>query len=218
MTKPLEQLIENIILEEMSTNRYTIYCDMDGVLCDFENSALKLINDTIKVVKDDHKRLSQLIPDNKNFEYKRFKLVRKLIEKGHGEDWNKPVTSLDAYKVRPLMYFLIGGSVRFWSNMNWAQGGHQLWSFIEPYKPIILSSPAGSRSVIGKKEWCQTELGLSGDRVIITPDKGIDTGNKLGILIDDRDKSLNQFHGFGIKYETGNPEPAINKLKEFGFK
>lgn len=218
MTKKLQQLIENIIKEEMSIEHYAIYCDMDGVLCDFDTSVLKWINETIKDVKDNFEELSQITPDNKNFQYKRFKLTKKLVNRHLGGKWNLKVTNLELPKVKDLMYFLLGSSKDFWASMPWAPGGKQLWDFIEPYEPKILSSPIGKKSEVGKREWCQRELGLSGDRVIITPDKGINTGNKVGILIDDRNKSLNQFHGMKIKYYTGNPGPAIKELKELGFK
>jgi len=214
--KNLDLLLEEIF-EDNETSQYQIYCDMDGVLVDFEPNTKNLINQTIKDVFKNLDELSQLTPDNKNPQYKRYKLTRKMVEKDLNGDWTARVDNLEGKKIRPLMYFLLERDKDFWSNLPWAPGGKELWDFIETYEPIILSSPVGKKSIIGKREWCQRELGLSGDRVIVVPDKGINIGTKIGILIDDRDKPLSQFNGIKIKYLTGQPQSAIRQLKDLGF-
>jgi 5'(3')-deoxyribonucleotidase len=203
-------------------NPYQIYCDMDGVLVDFASGATIAINEEMKKVRDRMAEYKSLIPDQKNPDYKLFKLTSKLAIKGKG--WNETYTWQDINKDSPtkikaaeeLMFFLISRDSGWWSNLNWAPGGRRLWSYIEKYNPIILTSGAGPKSEVGKREWCKRYLGIDGNRVIVTANKGIDTDNKIGILIDDREKPLNQFHGIKILHITGNAEKTISELENLG--
>lgn len=216
-----------MLLEDFDPNgKYQIYCDLDGVLVDFAKGAEEIINATMQKIGSDLRKYEAIEPNLKNPVYKEFKLARKVARIGHGYT-DRPYTWAEINKesaqhikpLRDLMYFLAARDQGWWENLAWHPGGQELWSFIEKYEPIILTSGMGPKSEAGKRIWCQRELGLSGnDRVKVVSNKGIPTGDKTGILIDDRSKPLGQFQGLGIHYKPGNPGPAIAKLKDYGFK
>lgn len=204
--------------------KYQIYCDLDGVLVDFASGAEEIVNASMQKIWADLRKYEQMEPNLKNPVYKEFKLARKVARLGKG--WEHYYTWDEINKegknhikpVRDLMYFLSSRNQQWWENLGWAPGGRELWDFIKKYDPIILTSGMGPKSEAGKRVWCQKNLGLSGkSRVLVVPNKGVPTGNKVGILIDDRTKPLGQFKGIGILYKTGNPQAAIEELKNYGF-
>lgn len=203
-----------------ASNPYQIYCDMDGVLVNFAAGATETINSAMKKVKSRMHYYESLTPDNRNPEYRLFALARKLARRGHG--WNDPYTWEEIDRDSPyhlkdaatLMFFLISNNSSWWENLGWTEDGKQLWSYIEKYNPIILSSGVDAASAEGKKAWCAKELGLPAERVIVVPNKGIKTGNKIGILIDDRTKPLSQFHGMKILHRSA--EKSIKELENLG--
>ena len=79
--KEEKKLVENFkaYLREEG-GKYQLYCDMDGVLVDFETGAINAMNRTLAKVAADRERLSQLEPDRKNPEYVLFKSARKAVE------------------------------------------------------------------------------------------------------------------------------------------
>ena len=210
------------MLTENITAQYQIYCDMDGVLVNFPKGIFEELERWRKRFIEDRAYFETLEPNNKNKEYRIYKHLKK-ISKEH--DLSVPFKLEHALTDYPqaiksitnLTYECLKDSVEFWAELEWAPGGQELWSFISKYDPSILTTGTDHKSEIGKKIWCKKHLGLNANRVIVTPNKGIDTGNKIGILIDDRENPLNQFHGMKIKYETGTPLEAIKKLKALGF-
>jgi len=88
----LIDLIEN-------ETRYKIYCDMDGVLCDFEKQFIKFFGMT---------------PDEYDAEHGRTAFWKAIDDAG----------------------------VRYWAGMDWMPEGKKLWSYIEKYKPTLLTAPS----------------------------------------------------------------------------
>jgi hypothetical protein len=107
----------------------------------------------------------------------------------------------------------------FWSEMEWTKDGKQLWSFIEPYNPIILTKPTRSTKgrplcIEGKKKWLAREL--PGVKAIMEDDKSkYATYNSL--LIDDYESNINPWRqkgGTGILHT--NTDDTISQLRELG--
>ena len=49
--------------------------------------------------------------------------------------------------------------VRFWVGMDWMPQGKQLWDFIKPYQPDLLTSPSrDNTSRLGKNLWVKNNL------------------------------------------------------------
>lgn len=185
-----------------------IYIDLDGVLVGFESGAVRLINNYLANYTEGtgkKNRLAQKIIEG---------LGRNYIEKGE-LNMKKP-------PVRALMFSLISSNktVRYWQELEWEKGGQVLWNFIKKYNPIILTSQVTSDPDCkpGKIEWCQVNLGLSTDKIIVERDKHIYAvkDGRPNILIDDTPKKMNAWKeagGIGILHESGNPQPTIEYIK-----
>ena len=157
-----------------------IFCDMDGVLVDFEGGIVDYINEDLR----DESR----VPDNLLKTYK--KLQQKLEDLGRDQEIEVSDLTRDPEKriqaVRKYMYARAQDDFEFWKNLDWTPDGKQLWSHIKDKSPqiIILTSPMrGEGSRDGKVEWVKNNLG-SQYKVILEEDKWKYSGdNKL--LIDD---------------------------------
>ena len=94
--KKLVEDFKRYIQEE--DDKLQLYCDMDGVLVDFETGAINAMNRTLAQVASDRERLSQIEPDRKNPEYTLYKTASKAVEE-QGGDWNiddaNEVTTVD---------------------------------------------------------------------------------------------------------------------------
>ena len=175
--------INKLFEEETPKLSYTIYCDMDGVLADFE-------------ARFEH--FSGLSPD----EY------RKEISQKYGEK-----------QVSKMFWNLIDKQigVRFWRGIPWMPGGQQLWDYIKPYNPTLLTAPSfDDSSRIGKSLWVKDNI--PGAKIIFKPAKlKSELANNNSILIDDREDTIMSWkakNGIGILYK--NTDQAINELKQLG--
>ncbi|CAJ1385693.1 unnamed protein product [Effrenium voratum] len=76
----------------------------------------------------------------------------------------------------------------FFARLDWMHGAMELWKYLEPLSPAILTgSPAGDWAGPQKVRWCERNLRLSADRVLV-----VDASDKAlfshpgAILVDDR--------------------------------
>lgn len=163
-------VIDNFL--EESSNKYTIYCDLDGVLVDWD-----------KAVKDLGLGYA---PDT-------------IAKKGEGYFW--------------AMLHKAGES--FWANMEWTKDGKELWDFIKPFKPTILSAPTTSpTSRTGKVLWVKTHLGPTVKLILEkSHDKHVHS-NPDAILIDDRESNIADWkNAGGIGILHSDSASTIRKLK-----
>ncbi|CAK9001021.1 Hypothetical protein SCF082_LOCUS6752, partial [Durusdinium trenchii] len=76
----------------------------------------------------------------------------------------------------------------FFAKLDWMQGGTDLWKYLEPLSPAILTgSPSGDWAGPQKVRWCQKNLQLSANRVLVVDpcDKAL-FSHPGAILVDDR--------------------------------
>lgn len=169
---------------------YYIFCDMDGVLCNFDKQFEKY--------NDEH-----LNPDA-------------FFEK-YGKDAFVNVSGK--------------AGVEFWSTMEWMPDGKELWEFIKPYNPTILSAPTKyESSKVGKLEWLKKNIQLPNYDIQTKAKKGWDDVSKIilntdkfryckgskDILIDDTAKKIDPWvkaGGVGILHTTA--KNTIEKLNYF---
>jgi hypothetical protein len=177
-----------------ATPKYQIYCDMDGVLTDFEKRFYEMVQK--EGPKYYSKQELEGIQRPKHFE-------KKLGEK---EFWK----FIDEY---------IG--LKFWTGMDWMPQGKELWNFISPYKPKILSSPSQHNSSrLGKRLWVKEHIDNQPEVIFRFGDSKADFSNKNSILIDDKPSNLAAWKakgGIAIECKDGNTEAVIGKLKELGY-
>tara|TARA_B100000963_G_scaffold69630_2_gene58000 strand:- start:13996 stop:14586 length:591 start_codon:yes stop_codon:yes gene_type:complete len=182
------------IPEQESTPKYQIYCDMDGVLTDFESRFLTKLN------SEGPKYYSQkeidIITKPKDFE--------KLY--GMEEFWK-------------FIDFHIG--VSFWVGMEWMPQGKDLWNFIKKYNPQLLTSPSrNNTSRLGKNLWVRNNLNPK-PRVnfAYSADKQR-FASPNSILIDDKKSNIEEWKaagGIAFRVVGGDINPAIEGLKELGY-
>jgi len=188
------KLADLLLTEEDFTPKYQIYCDMDGVLTDFEKRFVELLRQ--EGPKYYSKAVIAQVTRPKHFE---------ALE-GQEEFWK----FIDQY---------IG--LEFWSEMEWMPNGRELWSFIQPYNPIILTSPSEQNtSRLGKRLWVKEHLVPAPPVEFRFGDAKSDFANERAILIDDRPSNLQAFAakgGIALEVKDGEIQSVINKLRELGY-
>jgi hypothetical protein len=175
--------LSNLFEEEKPKINYQIYCDMDGVLCDFEGR---------------FEHFTGLSPDQ----------YRAKAQKEYGEK-----------KVDEKFWDIIDHQVglRFWRGMPWMSEGRELWDYIKPYKPTLLTAPSWhNSSKEGKQLWVDDHI--SGTPIVFKQaDKKSDLSGPNKILIDDReDTIINWKHKNGIGILYTSTKQVINDLKQLG--
>ena len=150
---------------------YKIYCDMDGVLADFESGYEELTGIDLKG------------------EFKK------------GDDFWDPI------KV---------AGVGFWAGLKWMPGGQELWDYLKPFNPQLLSAPSREQSSrIGKHVWVKHKI--PGTKLILRyANQKQQLATPESILIDDRQINIDQWEaagGIGILHtSTANTIQQLQKL------
>ena len=188
------KLTDLLLTEEDFTPKYQIYCDMDGVLTDFESRFIEMLKKEGKKYYSKEELADITRP--KHFE-KKF---------GQDEFWK----------------FIDSFGEEFWSGMNWMPNGQALWKFISPYNPKILSSPSkDSSSRLGKRLWITSYLSPSPDEIIFAQaHKKQKYATPESILIDDKPSNIEEWAaagGIALEVKDGEIQSVINKLKELGY-
>mmetsp|Transcript_41038 Transcript_41038/g.76324 ORF Transcript_41038/g.76324 Transcript_41038/m.76324 type:complete len:271 (+) Transcript_41038:73-885(+) len=123
--------------------RWQVYCDLDGVLADFDRGVVERTGNQPKEFSRRRKMWRRLAP---------------------------PRTK------------------EFFARLDWMHGGAELWKYLEPLSPAILTgSPSGDWAGPQKVRWCEKNLKLPADRVLV-----VDASDKAlfshpgAILVDDR--------------------------------
>ena len=187
--------LADLLLEESDfMPKYQIYCDMDGVLTDFEKRFVTLLQQ--EGPKYYSKATIAQVTRPKHFD--------KL--EGTEEFWK----FIDQY---------IG--LEFWSEMEWMPNGRELWNFIQPYGPKLLTSPSrDNTSRLGKRLWVKENLVPAPEVLFRFGDAKSDFANENAILIDDKPSNLAAFAakgGIALEVKDGEIQSVINKLKELGY-
>lgn len=187
-------LVELLLEESDFVPKYQIYCDMDGVLTDFEKRFVTLLQQ--EGPKYYSKATIAQVTRPKHFD--------KL--EGTEEFWK----FIDQY---------IG--LEFWSKMEWMPNGRELWNFIQPYGPKLLTSPSeDNTSRLGKRLWVKENLVPAPEVLFRFGDAKSDFANQKAILIDDKPSNLQAFTakgGIALEVKDGEIQSVINTLKELGY-
>lgn len=187
-------LVDLLLEESDFVPKYQIYCDMDGVLTDFEKRFVTLLQQ--EGPKYYSKAVIGQVTRPKHF----------TALEGETEFWN----FIDNH---------IG--LEFWSQMEWMPNGRALWKFIAPYSPIILTSPSRQNtSRLGKRLWVKDHLVPAPPVEFRFGDAKSDFANENTILIDDKPSNLRAFAAKGgkaLEVKDGETQSVINTLKQLGY-
>ena len=203
------------------TNNTQIFCDMDGVLVDFESTAISLTNSILSGGK------LPGVSRSKSHFYR----VQQVHDE-MGNDWR--LTSgndLQIPVVRKLMLTSISANpgLIFLSMQPHQDGITQLWPFINRVGLTvnILSAPInGNKSAPmsaadGKTSWVENWLKPQPKNIIITPSarkyEHATTGGVTNILIDDKATTIDSWNnagGIGVLHIPKNSEKTIKQLTD----
>jgi FMN phosphatase YigB (HAD superfamily) len=180
MKNSIVDLLEAYPLPEVKEKPpYKIYCDMDGVLTDFE------------------KRFDHFTGMNPQEYEKKF---------GTEQFWHLIDTKI---------------GVRFWVGMDWMPQGKQLWDFIKPYQPDLLTSPSRhDTSRLGKNLWVKNNLNPKPKTIFAYSADKQRYAKENAILIDDKKSNINEWTakgGIAIRCKDGNVDHVIDELKKLGY-
>jgi len=173
---------------------YEIYCDMDGVLVDFELGTVGYITSDLKSGK-----------------------AAKLAEE-IGRDYIDKDDIKSNKAVRNYMYKKLQHNADFWESLPWLPNGQKLWATIAPHDPNILTTPMGYGSEIGKQAWIDNNLNPLPKKVFMSRDKYL-WANKNSILIDDWIKNIipwEEHDGIALVYKDQEIEKTLLELRELG--
>jgi len=211
----MKLLLENFqaFINEQEGKLPQIYCDMDGVLVDFEQGIVDQINKDLQMIRQ--------MKDVKNL----VKIKKALASLGRDEliiaDMRgKSVTSKP---VVDYMYGRVGNDADFWANLPWMPNGRELWEFIAPYEPFILTSPMQKGSEIGKAFWIDSNLSPAPEKVFMSSEKynwAVSETGEPNVLIDDWSKNIipwSKKGGIAIQHVNANTAVTIGTLRKMGF-
>jgi len=156
---------------DASKGDYKIYCDMDGVLVDFEKGYKDLTN-------------------------------KEASYDTNPEEFWEPITRAGA---------------AFWIKLQWMPDGKQLWEYIKPYSPELLSAPSREESSkIGKFTWVKRNI--PGTKLILrSAERKQEFATPNSILIDDTADDIQRWKdagGIGILHTSA--ADTIQQLKDLG--
>ena len=150
---------------------YKVYCDMDGVIVDFDKG------------------------------YKELTGTEASFDTPKEEFW-APIQKAGA---------------EFWIKLQWMHDGKQLWNYIKPYNPQLLSAPSRDESSkIGKFVWVKRNV--PGTKLILrSAERKQEFATPNSILIDDRADNIQRWKdagGVGILHTSA--ADTIQQLKDLG--
>ena len=119
-----------------------------------------------------------------------------------GEDFWKPIEQ---------------AGVGYWAGLEWMSDGKQLWSYLKPFNPVLLSAPSRSQSSrIGKHVWVKHKI--PGTKLILRyASQKQQLATPESVLIDDRQANIDQWEaagGIGILHTS--TDNTIKQLKQLG--
>lgn len=226
-TNELRQYIRSLLTEVLETTvqiqpNSQIFCDMDGVLVDFETAVVQLLNDTL-----DGAGLPGGVKRTKGH-FARFKEVQDEL----GKDWRAETGSdLNIPIIRKFMFGIVGANPGhvFASMPAYPDGLTSLWPFLNStgHTVNLLTAPISARKGAlmtageGKIIWAEHNLSPSPSDIIVTPARQkpeyANINGIPNILIDDKASTIDSWNaagGIGILHIPENSTRTITILKE----
>lgn len=194
----------------MFNKKTQIYCDMDGVIVDFESGAVDYINADLAT--------PSRVPAGQ------VKLFHELQSKLKSLERDQKITISDLTRnpekkikeVRRYMYRRLEDNFEFWRKLPWTKDGRSLWrhlSTLDPQVKILTAPMQGEGSRNGKIAWVQKNLGKQYE-VILEEDKWKHAAINR-ILIDDTFEKVRDWsNNNGIVIHHVSAEDSLDRLRQ----
>jgi len=213
--KMIKESITNVLSDDI-----TIYCDMDGVIADFNAGIINKMNDYLDFYAKGGQIPSNSLQKGLDRILKSFGINYRISQ---GED-------IDSIKLlKRLKYSVIVQDPGdfFYNLPPLIDGVNGLWPFIMSLNiPVkVLSAPIrstkGMSAEQGKIMWVQENLSPQPIDIIIVDaiqkqNYATTLSGKPNILIDDKEETIEQWNaagGIGILHPTGNSQYSIQALR-----
>lgn len=209
------------IIREGAGDIGAIYCDMDGVLVDFESGAVDLVSQILDgsadpVWTESSKSMAKNID---------------RVKADMGDDWRpESGQDLDVKGARQLMMSAISSSPgRFFESLAPLDDGvNDLWPFLNSLGlPVhVLSAPVRGREGTataeeGKKRWIERHLAPQPESVIIVDAKDKQNwavrDDVPNLLVDDKGSTIESWNargGVGILHIPRDSESSISRIRK----
>ena len=207
-------------INNLNQSSQVIYCDMDGVIADFETGVINKMNEYLQfTASGGHISSSSLR-----------KGINKVL-KTFGPDFRVALgTDIDSVKLlKRLKYSVVvqDPGQFFYSLPKLIDGTDLLWPFITSLGNTVkvlsapINSTKGTPAAHGKIMWVQENLTPQPTDIIIVPavekqNYAISPSGTPNILIDDKEETILQWRaagGIGILHPTGNSQYSIQQLQ-----
>ena len=190
--------------EQAEPISYQIYCDMDGVLVDLK-----------KGIED--KLVASNLPEDI--------IIKALLVLHSGDVWEDLASDSELAGGSQAIYDTLNNEneeerLQFWTYLPMKSDAADLWEYIKPHNPKILSAPwklpngeLDKACIQGKKNWIARHS-LNPEEVTITHNKHLHA-EPDHILIDDMPRYLGPWRGAGgIAIKHTDTESPIKQLKD----
>ena len=188
----LAETIRSIHIIQEADSLPTIYCDMDGVLTDFNQAIENMFK----------------IPDTRTD-------INPMRAAGYdnAKEWLK--APMSSQKWEPVTNYGM-----FWPAMPWTKDGKLVWNYIKKFKPHILSAytPFDKNSRKGKMLWIKRNLGISASNVHLVRRSEKKVYAKGNVLIDDYGRNIKEWKknkGIPVKHKSASE--TISQLRKIGY-
>ena len=191
----------------------TLYCDMDGVLVDFGEGALTLVNNALKNPKAYEGCPKYAALKEKLRELGREHVTLIDMEKPEYRGLTKEEVIPEARWLMKELIFAQGAE--WWENLPWTPNGRELWAALLKYEPTILSAPmAGATGCEeGKHAWIRKNLG---EVPVILDDEKFHYA-KGNVLVDDfafNTVPWKEHGGTPVLHEDENVPATLTRVEE----
>ena len=185
-----------------------LYCDLDGVLVDFEKGVWRTIQ-AIDSLKSLGKTYKEITPEE----------VQEVLKTVPTDPSRADIASLMQNMPNKRLWPAVGKNKSFWLDLEWMPDGPALWNYIKVYHPMILTGVSMDKNCAQyKNTWVDRELGDHVDVITCFAREKLKWAGTDTLLIDDKERNCQQWASKGGSFILHTDTPStIEQLKFFGF-